>query len=1336
MAHLSLSFLGGFEATLDAEHVTEFGSDKARALLAYLSLEAFRPHRRAELAAMFWPDAPEKKAAHSLSQTLLLIRRAFRENNDPERTPFLLATRQDVQFNQFSDYQLDVAIFRELLTQSNRHIHEEAANCEVCHHWLREASDHYRGDLLAGLFVSNSAAFEEWRLVQQEELHRQALELLGRLVAYYERRGELELVIEYARRQISLEPWREEAHFQLMQAFVQSGQTADALKQYDTFQKILDEEVGLKPSAEMQRLYEQIRSEAKAALAVSQPTAGEAIWLSGQGERRQVTTLVCSRANLEDSEEQDQPIGCERYCEAIFRRFGGRRAPRRGTSCLVYFGYPKAYEDAARRAVYSGQAMAAALEGKGAARIGIHTGMILVGKGAGLRWQDRDLSGSALEVARTCQSRALPGQVLITEDTLRLVQDTFTFEELVPPLTFAAGQSVPVFLVLRENDMESRLDWLAQTQRLTDFTGRDEQLDRLERCYSNLLQGRGQTVILSGEAGIGKSRLIWEMKKLVAVPWLAARCQPQDQNTGLYPLVGLLEQLLGFNAGDSLDTRREKLTGMLAWHGLNLPATVWLLSLLLDLPVETPAPQTLTQAQREQTRQAFLALLQKSAAVQPLVIVIEDLHWSDPSTLDWLGLSLNYLANIPCLVLLTARPEFSPPWLARQDLPPGLLRLRLEPLPPQQVEAMVVGLVGDSRLEESVRRYIVNQTDGIPLFVEELTKTLLEYSQQRDGVRASAETQTGIPAGIPVTLQDSLASRLDLLGPAKETAQWAAALGREFLLPVLQACVPYDRSRLQNDLVHLFEAELISPLQATPQDIDPYLSVASKRITTPKADLPVHYAFNHILIQEAAYLSMLKRDRQAYHRQIAETLEEQFPQAAEAKPEILAEHYTGAGMPARAVNYWLLAGERAKAQGGTQEALNFFDRAIEGIKPGDNERLWRALAGREQVFDLQVERELQQRDIEALMKLAEALDDTRRAQAWLRQMRLSLVANDYPLALHAAEAARAYAGQAGNLELEMVALGGKLHTLISTGERTAAHAVAEEILARLPRISDEESRANALSEVALYFHNIGDLSRAVLLLDQAAQAARLAGNKRRESRIDINTGFTYIQLGLYSQAHAILEEGMALAEAIGERGLPTAYMSNLSYMYWCSGELEQAIALAEQALREHKVLGFSPVGQAYCLAYLGFYLEESGDLTSAIANLKEARSVFIHLGVNTDAVELQAVEARCLATLGQQEEARQLATDVWSVLREHGSEGISFPSRVYVCIADVASAIGIPGITPAEVVDAGYRDLVQRAEQISDPEWRQSFLENVVDNRTIVERENHLQAGSDLKRFS
>ena len=1315
MAHLSLKFLGGFDVMLDAQPVTTFGAGKARALLAFLAIESSRSHQRAKLAAMFWPDLPEKKAAHNLSQSLLRIRKALQEKERPDSPPFLIVSAQDIQFNQASDYKLDVERFYGLLNLADQHQHPKTESCEVCVQWLSQVAELYRGQLLTGLFVPDSVVFEEWRLVQQEELHRKALETLSLLANYHEQRGEHERVQDYALRQITLEPWRDEAHLQLMRALVQSGQASVALRQYELYRHTLDEELAIKPSRQVTEFYEQIRAGDTASQIGAKPRMGEAVWLSSQGERRQVTTLVCGWGGGNDPEEQKEQLAyCEQHCGAIFNRFGGRRALRQGETCLVYFGYPQAYEDAARRAVHSALELASVAKNDEAVRIGIHTGVMMVGEKKGRRWQDRDLVGTAVEIARECQRLAKPGEILVTENTRHLVQDSFEFQTVSVQRPKAPDKSMSVYQVRRNSSAKSRLEWLAQTQRLTSFVGRKEEFTKFKAGYERLFQGEGQVILLSGEPGIGKSRLVWELKENISTPltappteksnrlpllWLESRCLPHYQNTSLYPLIKLLEGMLEFQAQDSFDIRREKLTRSLAEHKFDHPSAVWLLSLLLGLPTEVPAPDTITKAQREQTREIFLALLQKYSTKQPLVLVIDDLHWSDPSTVEWLGQSINSLVAAPCLVLLTARPNFNPEWLGDERLRSNLLQLNLKQLDLEEAEQMVTDLAGENNLDVKIRHKIVTQTDGIPLFIEELTKALLEGPVHGD--EKSRKTE------VPATLLDSLVARLDRLGAAKETAQWAAVLGREFSYPILRSCLPYDEGRLQSDLARLIEAELVAPVQGTAQ---------------------ARYIFRHTLVQETAYASMLKRTRRAYHGHIAETLEARFPQIAENRPEILAQHYSSAGRRDKAVDCWLRAGERATAQGATREAKIFYDHALEEIELGDNERRWRALEGRERVFDLRGERGAQKADIDALLELAESLgDDKRRAQAQVCVSRYATSQSDYRGQLEAAEAAITAANRVNSLTVEVEALAYKVTALLRLGERAALHRVVEQTLAQVRKVSDNNIKAYAMAAVALYYVEEGDLFSAAQCLEQSLDAAKYSSVRRLdlEAQYYGHLGFTYVQLGLYSQALEALKTGLELADLMGLGRYRAYHKLNLGFVHWRLGDFETAIQMEVEVLEEYSATG-EVFGQAAAHAYLGYIYEEAAKLDLASEHLAKARAGFTEISANPDKFEAQAVEARVILSQGRREDAQKMALDVWKYLCEQGTEGLGSPAWVYACVADVLSSVENMNISIHEVIEAGYRDLMQRAEKINDPEWRKSFLENVVENKAIVERWKNL----------
>ncbi|KAA3655741.1 MAG: hypothetical protein DWQ04_33080 [Chloroflexi bacterium] len=457
----------------------------------------------------------------------------------------------------------------------------------------------------------------------------------------------------------------------------------------------------------------------------------------------------------------------------------------------------------------------------------------------------------------------------------------------------------------------------------------------------------------------------------------------------------------------------------------------------------------ITKDQLEQMRLLFFSLVKKRAAEQPLVLVIEDLQWGDPSTVEWLGQSIGSLVNTPCLTLFIARPEFNPPWLSHEAMRQNFHSLTLDSLRPKASAKIIAELAGEHLLDETMRHQIVAKTDGIPLFIEELTKSLIEDP--------SIENTTTGKSKIPMTLLDSLVSRLDHLGKAKESAQWAAVIDREFSYALLEACVPFEAQRLQDDLAHMIEAELVSPIGRVSQN------------------MPARYMFKHGLVQDAAYTTLLKRTRLTYHQHVAQILETHFPQITESQPELLAEYHASGNNHTRAVDFWLLAGNRAKAHGALTEAKTFFNHAVQWIEPEDSERRWQALVGREDVLDLRGEREAQKKDIDALLELAETSgDDVQQMEAYNSPAIYAVKVNDFELQLYAAEASIAAARRTGNLILEVRQMPRKVDALVHFEDWTAAEQAAEETLTKLSEVTDDETRTYVFGLLAYSFGRMGD----------------------------------------------------------------------------------------------------------------------------------------------------------------------------------------------------------------------------------------------------------------------
>ena len=662
-----------------------------------------------------------------------------------------------------------------------------------------------------------------------------------------------------------------------------------------------------------------------------------------EAERRQLTVLFCDLADstrlaqqLDPEDLRDVIRAYQATCVEVIQRFAGHVAQYLGDGLLVYFGYPQAHEDDAQRAVRAGLGILAAMgtlntrlaldqDVRLAVRLGIHTGLVVVGEmGSGGRHEHLAL-GDTPNLAARLQGLAAPDTVVISDATARLVQGYFTCQDLGTQTLKGIDTPVRLSQVVGESAAQSRLD-VAGTSGLTPLVGREAEITLLRERWAQSTEGLGQVVLLSGEAGIGKSRLVRVLTERIVdtgAPRLTLRCSPYHTNSAFYPVIEHLQRLLHWHREAPPEVRLTTLEQALQTARLPLAEVVPLVAALLSLPVpERYPPLTLSpQRQRQKTQEVLVAWLLAEAAQQPVLAVWEDLHWADPSTLELLGLLLDQVPTARLLLLLTHRPEFRPPWPPRSYVTP----LALTRLVRSQVEEMVLRVTGGKPLPAEVVQQIVVKTDGIPLFVEELVKTILESGLVREEAERYVLSGPLPPLAIPATLQDALMARLDRLAPVKDVAQLGAVLGREFSYALLRAVSPLDEAMLQQALAQLVEAELLYQRGPPPQ---------------------ATYIFKHALVQDAAYQSLLRSTRQQYHQRIAQVLEAQFPETAETQPELLAHHYTEGGLGAPAVDYWQRAGERAIARSGYMEAISHLTRGLEVLHafPDIPERARRELA--------------------------------------------------------------------------------------------------------------------------------------------------------------------------------------------------------------------------------------------------------------------------------------------------------------------------------------------------------------------------------------------------------
>src|SRR5712691_8269310 len=651
---------------------------------------------------------------------------------------------------------------------------------------------------------------------------------------------------------------------------------------------------------------------------------------SPEAERRQLTVMFC---DLVDSTSLAQQLDPEDYravvhayqevVVAAIRPFDGYVAQYLGDGLLVYFGYPQAHEDAAQRAGLAGLAIVDTMAPlnarlvpqygvRVAVRLGLHTGVAVVGTvGSGAR-QEQLAMGDTPNIAARLQGLAAPNTVVLSAATARLLHGVFALEDVGVQQLKGVAEPMAVCRVLGPEEPTSD-EAEPSPARLPFLVGREAELGLLLRRWEQSKAGLGQVVLLSGEAGIGKTALVEVLRAYVAQEGytrIGFRSSPYHTHSALYPVIEHVRRVRRLDRDDPPETALDKLERALQGYRLQQAEVVPLLAALLSVPLPAGryAALTLTpQQQRQQTLDALVAWLVEEAERRPVLAVYEDVHWADPSTLELVGTLVEQAPTAPMLHVLTFRPDFVPPWPPRSHITP----LTLNRLDRPQVEALIRHLAGGKALPAEVVQHLVTRTDGVPLFVEELTKMLLESGLLREEGPHYVLTGPLASVPIPATLHDSLMARLDRLSAAKEIAQLGAVLGRECSYVLIQALAPLDEATLQARLEQLVAAELLYQRGRPPHAI---------------------YRFKHALIQDAAYASLLKSTRQQVHRQVAQVLEAQFPETVATQPELVAQHYTEAGLTEQAMPYWQRAGQQAAQRSAHQEAVGHLTKGVEVLQ--------------------------------------------------------------------------------------------------------------------------------------------------------------------------------------------------------------------------------------------------------------------------------------------------------------------------------------------------------------------------------------------------------------------
>jgi class 3 adenylate cyclase/predicted ATPase len=676
------------------------------------------------------------------------------------------------------------------------------------------------------------------------------------------------------------------------------------------------------PLGHRRKILAAISEPTAAAQAAPEPSATSmAPKTSDAAERRQVTVMFADlvgstelSARMDPEDLRDIISTYQKCVTETVRRFDGFVARHMGDGVLAYFGYPQAHEDDAERAVRAGLDLIAGLAALKAplvlqVRIGIATGLVVVGDlvGSG-EAQERGIVGETPNLAARLQSIAAPNTVVLADDTRRLVGNLFELQDLGTPHLKGITGSARAWAAVRPSAVESRFEAL-HTGALSALVGREEELELLLRRWSRAKSGEGQVVLLSGEAGIGKSRLtVALLEQLAREPHmrLGYFCSPQHTDSALYPIIGQMMRAAGFAHDDSPQAKTDKLDALLA-QSSTPPQDAALFAEMLSLPNDGryPPVEVEPQLRRQKTLKALGSHIEALTRINPVLMIFEDAHWTDPTSLELFARAVDLAVSHRLLILVTFRPEFSPPWIGR----PHVTALTLNRLARRDIHFLIEGILGNRSLPAGIRQDIIERTDGIPLFVEEVTKAVLDAAGESEAQRAFAGAPTPVVA-VPASLQASLMSRLDRLGPAKDVAQVGAAIGREFPHMLLAALVRKPEAELDSDLDRLIAAGLLFR-QGTPPDAS--------------------YLFKHALVQDAAYGTLLREPRRVLHARIAEILESQFAEVAESQPELLARHYTKADLIEKSARLWGKAGQRSQERSALVEAAEQLSQALAQI---------------------------------------------------------------------------------------------------------------------------------------------------------------------------------------------------------------------------------------------------------------------------------------------------------------------------------------------------------------------------------------------------------------------
>ncbi len=1261
MSGWRLTLLGGFELRGATGETVPLSGRKTLALLAFLALQPGQRAPRSRLITLLWGDVPDAQARTSLRQALAAMRRNLEgllesEGDAVALSPGALAT--------------DVAAF-------------EAALAEGTAESLEDAAFLYRGELLGGVALPG-ADFADWLAVERERLRAEAVGALGRLLEQALAGGDAEAGVRTALRLVALDPLQEPAHRALMRFYARQGRQAAALKQYETLRTLLQDELNVQPDAETEQLRREIRESRRTAPAsTARPTAADSPVVPPEAEpapvaapdrqpqapleRRQATVLACGLVDAADQLAGDDPeaahdlITCwRRLGSEVAAGLGGTLVRTMADTLLIGFGYPGAHEDDAERAVRAAlrliERMPAAFPGHALRlRAGIATSLVIAGAGADAAIDGAlSFTGEAVGLAQRLMGRAAPGSVVIEWRTRRLCAGSFSYAALGSVPVDGPAQAVEAWHVLGESGVAGRFAAL-QGGALTPFVGRDEEIELLLRRWQQATSRQGRVVLISGEPGVGKSRLALAFQERIAAEPPALQhyfCSALRSGSPLHPVIAGISRAAGLADGDEPRVQRTKLAAYLGPR----TASANDVDLIVDLfalsdGAPSPAPGLTPQRRKEETLDALLRHLAWPAHDGPVVILLEDAHWIDQTTLELLDLAVYRISRLPVLLIVTSRPEFASPWAGV----PQVTTIALNRLGRDDCAALMAGVTGGKALPDRITQEILGRTDGVPLFTEELTKAVLESGLLKDD-GAHYSLKADAPAlAIPTTLHASLLARLDRWPTARPVAQAAAALGRDFSHGLLAAICAVPEPEVQLALDQLVAAELIS-----------------RRGTPPDST----YRFKHALVQEVAYGTLLRVPREQLHVRIVQALEERFPAIAAAEPGLLAHHCGRAGLPAKAIDYWCTAAQRSFARWSMEEAQAKLAKGFDLLPDLID-------------ADLRLDKE-----IELQLTQAHAL-----------RTGISISA---PQAGEAYERARILCEQARDERRMVPAVYGSCLFHLNRAELEQASSRAEDLVRHIP------DRASPSAAMTAYQSVLGlvDLQQGRLLSARTRLQTLpfvvettdqwLKFGTGPDPNTIVHLGWTLCLLGHLDDARAQAERARALMHRSAHAQRQCAVLANSCYLEQFCGRTQAVQALAEEVLPLASEKGFSPFRGA-ALFFRGWALVQQQEVEP------EARLALMREGLAAYRGETQQIKvpyfltlmAEATAKAGRAGEALELLDDAFGLMERTGERW--YAAEAHRLKADIL--LGLPSRDEG-AAEAEYLRAIDIARQQDAKLWQ------------------------------